>query len=383
MVEYIGVPVESDPDVITDAALDQLIERVQNFDPKEHHLEVQLLEVVSRINAETRLLGQTVPDSIWKAFGTSLVRVPPVEDENSTTVSRWTMIDPAGYTIEDGTTVAFRVAGDTLVPFQVVGDHVVLPGLTTAADIPLRAIESGSNQNGFGPGALELVDALAYVQAVEATRVSSGGVDSETDDEYFGRLRDEMTLLTPRFVLAADAAILARRIAGVHRALGVDNYNPLDQTTNNEKMITVAVVDEGGQALSPEKREEVRAYLNSMREINFVVHVVSPSYTIINVNFAVAVEPGFDPPSVAERVRTAVASYLNPATWAGGDRIPPEWRKEDNVVRYLEVAQVINETDGVHYVQLLTVNGNTIDVPLAGVAALPVVGTNTGSASRG
>lgn len=381
MVEYIGVPVETDPDVIAANALDELSDRVEDFNPKEAHLEVQLLEVVSRINAETRFLGQSVPDSIWKAFGTTLVRVPPVLDEHATTVSTWVMVDPAGYTLEDGTTVAFRPAGDTLVPFQVVGDHVVAPGQLTAADIPLRAVEPGAANNGYGPGDLELVDALAYVQEVQATRVTSGGVDAETDDEYFGRLRDEMTLLAPRFVLAKDAAVLARRISGVHRALGVDNYSPITQTFNNEKMITLAVVDEQGQPLSTEKRAEVAAYLDAMREINFIVHVVSPSYTPINVTFEVVAYAGYELGSLAERVRNSLSEYLDPATWAGGDRNPPEWRSEDSVVRYLEVAQVVNATDGVNYVKTLTVNGGTANVSLPGVAALPTLGTLSGTAS--
>lgn len=381
MVEYVGVPIESDPDVIAEAALDDLMLRVEGLSPREAHLEVQLLEVVSRINAETRYLGQSVPDSIWRAFGTSLMGVTPVENASATLLSTWVMVDPAGYTIEDGTTVAFRVAGDTLMPFQVVGDHIVEPSVTTVTDIPLRAVEPGVGYNALGPGAMELVDALAYVQSVTATIASSGGVDSETDEEYFGRLRDEMTLLTPRFVLAADAAVLARRIPGVYRALGVDNYDPVLQTYNNEKMVTVAVVDEAGLALSAEVREEVRAYLDDMREINFVIHVVSPSYTTINIAFEVTALAGFELTALADRVQAAVADYLNPATWAGGDRNPPEWRATDNVVRYLEVAQVVNNTEGVDYVKTLTLNGGTVDVPLVGVATLPVVGTNTGTAS--
>lgn len=383
MAEYTGVPVETDPDVIVAAALDALTKRVEGFEPREAHLEVQLLEVISRLNAETRFLGQSVPDSIWKSFGTTLVQVPPVESEHATTVSSWTTVDPAGYTIEDRTTVAFRIAGDQLVPFQVVGDHVIAPGLTTATDIPLRAVEPGVNQNGFGPGPLELVDALAFVRSVKADRITSGGVDSETDAEYFGRLKAEMTLLTPRFVLASDAAVLARRISGVHRALGVDNYNPVTLTSDNEKMITVAVVDQNGLELSAEKRAEVQTYLNSMREINFVVHVISPTYSTINTDFTVRSLPGFDPDSVASRVREALAQYLNPASWAGGNLNPPQWRTDDNVVRYLEVAQVVNQTEGVHYVQSLTVNGGTVDVPLTGVASLPVIGTNTGTANSG
>lgn len=383
MPEYTGVPMEDDPDVITDVALDELMLRVEGFDPKEAHLEVAVLEVVSRINAETRSLGKNVPDSIWRYFGKSLVNVLPVEEDSSTLLSTWTFVDPAGYTLEDGTTVAFRIAGDTLAPFQVVGDHVALPGERTLANIPLRAVEAGSGPNGLGPATLELVDALAFVQRVEATTTASGGVDPESEAEYMDRLRDEMTLLTPRFVLAADAAVLARRVTGVHRAIGVDNYNPTDGTFNNEKMVTIAVVDEAGQSLSVEKRQEVRDYLNTFREVNFVIHVVGPVYTTVNIVFGVKSYVGFDLEDLRGRCISALQQYLDPAVWAGGGESPPVWRTDDKVVRYLEVAQVLNLVEGVHYVTTLQLNGGTTDVGLGGVASLPTVGSITGTATNG
>jgi hypothetical protein len=40
-------------------------------------------------------------------------------------------------------------------------------------------------------------------------------------------------------------------------------------------------------------------------------------------------------------------------------------------VRYLEVATVINNVDGVDHITDLTLNGGTADVPLDGVAPLP------------
>lgn len=383
MPAYESIPIETDPDAITSAALDHLASRVENFDPKEAHLEVALIEVISRINSETRLLGKDVPDAIWRTFGQSLVNVAPIERAHATTISTWTMIDPAGYTLHDGTTVAFRVAGDELRSFRVVGDYIIQPGNTVVSEIPLRAVAAGEGENGLGPGPMEMVDALSYVRSVEAARVTSGGRDPETEDAYMDRLRDEMTLLTPRFVLASDAAVLARKVSGVHRALGIDNWNPETETFGNEKTITVAVVDEKGNSIGADLKERVRQYLIQMREINFVIYVSDPTYTTVNVNFAVRAYPGFDLSDIVQRCRAAVAAYLSPGSWAGGSESPPTWRKEDNVVRYLEVAQRLNEVDGVHYISLLTVNSNTIDVPLAGVAPLPVLGTNTGRATNG
>lgn len=485
MAGYIGVPIETDPDVLTDDALDTLAANVPGTSPREHHLTTWLIEVCARMNAETRNVGRIVPDDIFRYFGESLVNVLPVQAASATALTTWTMQDNAGYTIDEGTVVAYRVAGDRLVPFETVETRVVAPGTLTALEVPIRALEAGAVANGLGPAGLELVDSLSYVTAVTATAATSGGVNEETDAAYLGRLRDEMTLLTPRFVLAADAAVLARRIAGVHRALGIDNYDPgkdevqrvsvasatggtftltfegqvtgaiaynasaatvqaalealsniapgditvtggplgtsaVDVTftgalkasnrtqmtatssltgvgaavtittpnegvapsTNNEKMVTVAVVSQQGTALSAAVKAEVDAYLQKMREVNFIVHVVDPTFTAIVVDYRVVALPGYDLADLDARCETAVRAYLSPATWAGGGDEPPVWEKNRNVVRYLEVAEVLNRVDGVDYVDVLTINGGTANVALAGVAPLPTVAANavTGTA---
>lgn len=382
MAGYIGIPIETDPDVLTDQALDTLIANVPGFNPKEAHLEVQQLEIAGRMHAETRTVARDVPDTIFQYFGESLVNVIPVQAAHATALTTWTMVDNAGYTIDEGTLVAYRVTGDRLVTFETTEARTVAPGSTTAIEVPIRALEPGAAANGLGPAGLELIDSLAFVTGVAAIAATSGGVDAEADDAYLGRLRDEMRLLTPRFVLAEDAAVLARRISGVHRALGIDNYNPADGTTNNEKMVAVAVVDVNGAALSAAVKAEVDAYLQDMREVNFIVHVIDPSYTGITVDFTVVALPGYDLGDLGDRARAAVRSYLSPAVWAGGGDTPPTWRT-DNVVRYLEVAEVLNRVDGVHYVRALTINGASADVALAGVAPLPSITGVTGGAVSG
>jgi hypothetical protein len=75
-----------------------------------------------------------------------------------------------------------------------------------------------------------------------------------------------------------------------------------------------------------------------------------------------------------------VTDYLSPANFGQvpyGDQ--PAW-VSDTKVRYLEVAEVINRTEGVWYVASLTINGGTADVALAAPAGLPQPGTVTGSA---
>ena len=485
MAGYIGVQIETDPDVLTDEALDSLVANVPGTMPREHHLSTWLIEVCARMNAETRNVASIVPDNIFRYFGKSLVNILPVQAASATALTTWTMQDAAGYTINEGTAVAFRVAGDTLVAFEVVETRVLAPGSVTALEIPVRAIEPGAAGNGLGPAGLEMVDSLSYVVGIVADAVTGGGVDPEEDAAYLGRLRDEMTLLTPRFVLASDAAVLARRIAGAHRALGIDNYDPgvneiqrvsvdsatggtftltfegqttggiaaaatadsvqtalegisnvspgdvaatggplgtvavdveftgaleasnrtqmtstssltgtgaavtvstttegLAPSVDNEKMITVAVVSEQGTALSAAVKAQVDAYLQSLREVNFIVHVVDPTFTVINVTFQVVALSGYALADLEVRAEAAVASYLAGATWAGGGEEPPVWESNRNVVRYLEVAEILNRVDGVDYVPQgqLTINAGAVDVALVGVAPLPSVGAVAGTA---
>ena len=376
---YIEVAVESNPDTLTQEALEALVAGVPGFVPKEAHLEVWLLEVISRMTAETRYLFNLVPDSIFKYFGQSLVNVPPVAGAPAEALTTWTLVNSAGYTISAGTLVAFRIAGDELVAFRVASDHVVAPGSSSAVGVLIQAIDVGTYANGLSSG-LELVDSLSFVSSVVATTTTANGVDPEEDASYLSRLRDEMTLLTPRFVLAADAAVIARRISGVHRALGIDNYDPGTLTYGNEKTMTLAVVGADGLALSAPIKAQVEAYLESLRELNFNLFVVDPNYTTINVVFTVIANPGYDLTDLDTRTTQAVTDYLSPASWAGGTLDPPVWKSGTNVVRYLEVAEVLNRVEGVDYVSALTLNGSSANVNLTGVALLTQVGTITGTA---
>lgn len=380
MAGYIGVEVEDDPDVLTDAALGALAESLPEFVAREAHLEVQLLEVVSRLNSETRYLFNLVPDSIFRYFGESLLGVLPVEGSPATASTTWTMIDDSGYTIVAGTQVGYRVAGDELIVFKVVADYVVPGGSLSITDVLIEAEVDGIAGNSLGPAGLELVDSLAFVASVTAAATTVGGIDREADDVYLDRLKEELKLLTPSFVLAADAAVLARRITGVHRALGIDNYSPGNGLYTNEKTMTLAVVGPTGLAVSAGVLSDVQTYLNSLRELNFVINVVNPTYVTINVTFTVVALPGYDLVDLDTRATAAIADYLSPANWAGGSEDPPVWRSGATVVRYLEVAEVLNRVDGVDYVSVLTVNSGTANVTLTGVAPLTQAGTIAGTA---
>jgi Baseplate J-like protein len=161
-------------------------------------------------------------------------------------------------------------------------------------------------------------------------------------------------------------------------------------TYNNERMVGVAAVDANGAAISAGLKTQVDDYLQARREVNFVVNVFDPAYTVIDVSFTVKKYADRDSAEIELATETAIADYLHPKNWGfptldTGDAPAPEWVNEP-VVRYLELAQVLNEVGGVDYVVALTLRNWTAggafaaaDIKLNGHAPLPQAGTIVGT----
>lgn len=140
--------------------------------------------------------------------------------------------------------------------------------------------------------------------------------------------------------------------------------------SGQERSVTVVPVDVDGNALTATEMTAIETSLQAMRETNFQVWVVPPTYTAVNVVAQVVCEPSASLAAVQTAVEAALTAYLSPGTWAGGGLTPPAWLN-DNVVRWLSVGAVIDNVAGVHHVQSLTINGGTSDVTLVGAVALP------------
>lgn len=146
-----------------------------------------------------------------------------------------------------------------------------------------------------------------------------------------------------------------------------------------ERAIAVAVVDEEGGAPPPAVRRAVRRTLEALREVNWSVSVIDPEYTDITVQFRAVAWPGYEPEPVRLAAIDAVTAHLSPKNWGrgqeGGEEGDVTWANEP-VVRYLEVAQVLNEVPGLRYVESVRIAKGTntptmADVQLVGRAALP------------
>lgn len=150
-----------------------------------------------------------------------------------------------------------------------------------------------------------------------------------------------------------------------------------------EHAVAVAVCSQNGLRLSATDRAAVQQMLEERRELNWKVSVIDPTYTAIDVVATAVPWPSYDPSTVQTSADAAVRDFLSPARWGQGenrtDSANVEWIDEP-VVRYLEVAQALNNVPGLRYLTALTigVQGGAQardDVPLRGLAPLPTAGT--------
>lgn len=149
-----------------------------------------------------------------------------------------------------------------------------------------------------------------------------------------------------------------------------------------ERFITVCGLTTTGTALTTAENSAMQSYLASKREVNFVVATVFPTFTSIDVSVNCDAVSGVPTATVQSAITAALQSFLNPATWGGGNAQVPQWSPTAGTVRFLDVANVIRTTQGVLYIPStglkIAIHGNslgTADVVLPGDAPLPRVGT--------
>ncbi|HST43086.1 MAG TPA: baseplate J/gp47 family protein [Conexibacter sp.] len=150
-----------------------------------------------------------------------------------------------------------------------------------------------------------------------------------------------------------------------------------------ERSVTVAVIGPDGGSVSTDTLLAVRTALESVRELNWEVSVIEPTSVPINVTYSAVTWPTYDPATVERAAAAALTAYLSPARWGMGDGVGGDddsvW-VDERTVRYLEVAQVLNEVPGLRYVTSLSLSGAggpdaAGNIQLTGTVPMPKAGT--------
>lgn len=164
--------------------------------------------------------------------------------------------------------------------------------------------------------------------------------------------------------------------ATTRQGIGVSSYN-------NERMVSVAGHDLVGNPLSAPIKAAVDALLQANREVNFIVHVIDPTYTLMDVTYTVNALPNYNAADLLVRINSALSNYFAPYNWGAPAGLEGEW-VETIIVRFYEVVQQIYNVEGVDYIEAVTIKKQggamgVVDVPITGPAALTRPGVFTGT----
>lgn len=372
MADYITVPIETDPAILASEVFDQIQLANPSWIPADGNFDVRLISAFASLAAVTRDLASDVPQIIFEVFGASFMGLPQIQGSKAQISSTWVARDAAGYTIPQGTLVQGTDSLGNVTVWEVYDDYTIPPASTSVASVILSALTEGSAPNGilYLAGQVVLIDDLEFVLSITTNTAASGGADTEDDDTYLNRLHQELSILTPRPILPQDFSILAMTQPGIHRAVTIDGYDPVANTFSNERTVTVFVQDPSGADPSSPQMTGLSAYLETLREVNFVVFVRGANATVVSTVYSVVAAVGFDHPTLKIAIDAAIADFLNPVNWGIpeiGDS--PAWVNKTSIY-YFELAAVIQDVLGVDHLTSLTVNGGTINIPLT--SAVPV-----------
>lgn len=353
-------------------------------------------------------LGYTIPEGTvvgYQATGSDLILFETVADvvvpPGSTTATGVTLLAVVPGTAANGLTTATLAAVDALSFVQSVAStstssggvdaeaqtdylnrfsaelQLLTPRPILPADYALLAQQTPGVARAVAINLLAPGRTFTDGVTNSTTTLGSPGQAHFTPDDT-GRTATGSGIPLGATVTYVNPTTLTLSAAATATATGV--HVTLGDLTNAERAVAVAGVDSAGSALSPTVKTALAADLAAKREVNFLVSVIDPTTTTVNVTTTVAVATGADPNAVRAAVRAALQSFLSPAVWGGGGLNPPQWNLV-TTVRYLDIATVIHNVAGVdHIVTLAIDSGGTpgaADLTLSGYAPLPAAGTFT------
>jgi hypothetical protein len=154
--------------------------------------------------------------------------------------------------------------------------------------------------------------------------------------------------------------------------------------TGQPRTVTVSALDINGAPVSSGIKTTLLAALQSEREVNFIVNALDAITNSIDVTVSVKQLANGDVPTTQAAILLALNAFLSPTTWGNTmtDASAPQDWANTTILRYLELATVINNAGGVAYIESLTfgLHGGSLsanDLTLIGQFPLVTAGTLT------
>lgn len=354
---------------IVDAALAALKLNIPGWIPREGNTEVMLLESLALETAETIVAINRLPGAVVQAV-MLLAGVSRDYGAAPTATATITVGDANGYTIPGGTRLYLPMEDGSTVTFLIEPPGLTIAAGQTSGTCSIIGDAFTADANGTPSGTrMVMADPVPYIDTVTLASAVADGRSPETDEQWRDRGVKRLSRLSDALVVPRHFEAAALETTGVARAVGIDLWDPTASGSNpgdNPGHMTVAVLGDGGAALSTSAKDSIRTDMENRAVAVLVVHVIDVTVTTVNLTADVHLLPGFDATATKNAIVSALQKYVDPLTWAWG-----------GTIRRNEVISLVDQVAGVDYVINVTIAGGTGDYTLTGAATLPKAGTVT------
>jgi hypothetical protein len=267
------------------------------------------------------------------------------------------------------------------------------PRPITAADFATMALSfqpaSGTDQeevgrataiDGYSPSAATFVVSANSTTTLTVTTPPAAGITAAQGASITGTDIQSGTIVDSS---TSSTILLSKTASGTASGISAT----VTGTLGNERTVTVAITDTAGGLLNADTKTALSAWLESFRELNFVVNVINPTVTTVYASIGtVYIYPGFDPTATAAAIQAAVINFLSQATFGAatfGDKA--SWFTGTTVYINQIIGVIQNAGrgavravgDGALTIGLSPSPSGVVDVVLPGPLGLPTSTTST------
>lgn len=356
----------SDQDIVsTGLAAAQL--NLPGWVPREGNTEVVLMESLALEISEAIVAINRVPGAVVAAL---LLLAGVDKDYGAAPVATatFTLGDTLGHTIPGGTRLYLVLDDGTTVTFLVEPPGLTIDPGDDSGTVSIIGDTFTDEANGIATGTkLIMVDPVPFIDTVTLATDVADGRSAETDNEWRDRGVARLSRLSDALVLPRHFEAAALERTEVARAVALDLWDGSGGAPGDDPgHITVAVLGDGGAALSAPTKAAIETDLEDRAVAILDVHVID--VTIVTVPFAVQYHPlpGFDTAVVTQAVEDALTAYVDPLAWQWG-----------GTIRRFEIVSLVDRVDGVDYPMTVTINAVAADYVISGAASLPKAGVLT------
>jgi hypothetical protein len=335
--------------------------------PREGNTEVLIMESLALEMAEAIVAVNRLPGAVIAAF---LLIAGVDRDFGAAPIATatFTLGDTVGHTIPGGTRVYLSLDDGSSVTFLVEPPGLtVAPGGSTGT-VSIIGDTFTDAANGIATGVtLVMADPVPFIEHIQLATDVADGRSIETDSDWRNRGVARLSRLSDALVLPRHFEAAALERPEVARAVALDLWDGSGGAPGDDPgHITIAVLGDGGAALSAPQKAAILAALEEQAVAILVVHVIDVTVVTVPLAVTVHLRDGFDSTITSNAIKDAIADYVDPLTWQWG-----------GVIRLNEIISLVDRVSGVDYVTAATINAVAGNYTISGAASLPKSGTVT------